>query len=73
MGVLLIAGGAALGVRERSQKQLALDHTLTSRVDEDASRIEAYFDRARSIALINAHNPAFQDFYRLSGLLRVAG
>lgn len=63
MGVLLLAGGAALGVRERSQTRLALDHALTNRVDQDASKLEAYFARARSIMLITAHNPAFRDFY----------
>jgi diguanylate cyclase (GGDEF)-like protein len=63
MGVLLLAGGAALGVRERSQKRIALDHSLTNKVNEDASRLEAYFERARSNILITAHNPAFEDFY----------
>jgi diguanylate cyclase (GGDEF)-like protein len=67
MGVLLLAGGAALGVREHSQKQLAADHALTNRVDQDASRLEAYFERARSIVLITAHNPAFREFYAESG------
>ena len=67
MGVLLLAGGAALGVRERSQKHLAVDHTLTNRVDQDASRLEAYFERARSVVLITAHNPAFREFYEESG------
>lgn len=67
MGVLLLASGTALGVRERSQKRLALDHTLANRVDEDSSRIEAYFERARSIMLITAHNPAFRDFYAADG------
>jgi diguanylate cyclase (GGDEF)-like protein len=63
MGVLLLASGAALGVRQRSQKRSALDHTLMNKVNEDASRLEAYFERARSIILITAHNPAFADFY----------
>jgi len=63
LGILLLAGSAAFGVRERSQKRIALGHTLTNRVDEDASRVEAYFERARSIMLITAHNPAFRDFY----------
>jgi diguanylate cyclase (GGDEF)-like protein len=66
-GVLLLAGGAALGVRERSQERLAVDHALTNRVDEDASRLEAYFERARSIMLITAHNPAFRAFYGQPG------
>jgi len=67
IGVLLLAGGAALGVRERSQKHLAVDHTLTNRVDQDASRLEAYFERARSVVLITAHNPSFREFYEESG------
>src|SRR5919197_1313165 len=67
LGILLLAGSAAFGVRERSQKRLALDHALTNRVDEDASRIEAYFERARSNMLLTAHNPAFRDFYGESG------
>jgi len=67
MGVLLLAGGAALGVRERSQKRLDVEHALTNRVGQDASRLEAYFERARSIMLITAHNPAFRDFYAKSG------
>jgi diguanylate cyclase (GGDEF)-like protein len=67
LGILLLAGSAAFGVRERSQKRIALDHTLTNRVDEDASRVEAYFERARSIMLISAHNPAFRDFYAEGG------
>ena len=72
MGVLLLAGGAGLGVRERSQKRIALDHNLTNKVDDDASRLEAYFDRARSIMLITAHNPAFQDFYLSASGARLA-
>jgi diguanylate cyclase (GGDEF)-like protein len=67
MGVLLLAGGAALGVRERSQTRLAIDHTLTNRVDQDANRLESYFERARSIMLITAHNPAFRNFYAENG------
>jgi diguanylate cyclase (GGDEF)-like protein len=67
MGVLLLAGGTALGVRQRSQTQLAVDHLLSNTADQDASRLQAYFERARSIALLTAHNPAFRDFYRQPG------
>jgi diguanylate cyclase (GGDEF)-like protein len=63
IGVLLLAGGTAFGVRERSQERVALDHALTNTVDADAGQLEAYFERARSIVLITAHNPAFRDFY----------
>jgi diguanylate cyclase (GGDEF)-like protein len=67
MAILLLAGGTALGVRERSQKRLAVDHLLSNTADQDASRIDAYFERARSIMLITAHNPAFRDFYAEPG------
>jgi diguanylate cyclase (GGDEF)-like protein len=67
MAILLLAGGTALGVRERSQKRLAADHLLSNTADQDASRLEAYFDRARSIMLLTAHNPAFRDFYAEPG------
>ena len=70
MGILFFAGGAALGVRERSQKRLAVDQTLTSKVGDDASRIGAYFARARSIMLLTAHNPSFRDFYSAGGARR---
>ena len=67
MGVLLLAAGVALGARERSQTRVALDHTLTNSVDEGSSRLEDYFERARSVMLITANNPAFRDFYLLPG------
>jgi diguanylate cyclase (GGDEF)-like protein len=63
IAVLLVTGGAALGVRERSQERLAVDHTLSNAADQHASRIEAYFERAQSIMLLTAHNPAFRGFY----------
>jgi diguanylate cyclase (GGDEF)-like protein len=67
IAVLLVTGGAALGVRERSQERLAVDHTLSNAASQDASRIEAYFERAQSIMLLTAHNPAFGSFYREHG------
>jgi diguanylate cyclase (GGDEF)-like protein len=67
LGVLLLAGGVAFGVRERSQKQLAVDHRLTNKVDEEAGQLAEYFERSRSISLLSAHNPAFRDFYNEPG------
>jgi diguanylate cyclase (GGDEF)-like protein len=67
IGVLLLAGGTALGVREGSHKRLDVDHMLSNTVDQDSSRIEAYFERARSVMLLTAHNPAFRAFYLQPG------
>jgi diguanylate cyclase (GGDEF)-like protein/putative nucleotidyltransferase with HDIG domain len=67
VGVALLAGSIGLGVRDRSQKGIAVDHALTNKVDDASGQLRDYFERARSVVLITAHNPAFRDFYRLPG------
>jgi diguanylate cyclase (GGDEF)-like protein len=67
VGVALFAGSIALAVRDRSEQTLALDHALSSKVDEESNRLADYFERARSIALLTAHNPGFAEFYAEPG------
>jgi diguanylate cyclase (GGDEF)-like protein len=67
VGVALLAGSIGLGVRDRSEKRIAVDHVLTNKVDDEAGQIEEYLERARSIDLITAHNPSLRDFYAASG------
>jgi diguanylate cyclase (GGDEF)-like protein len=67
VGVVLFAGSIALGVREQIERREATDRALASKVLDEAGQVEAYFARARSINLITAHNPVFQDFYSAPG------
>jgi diguanylate cyclase (GGDEF)-like protein len=61
---LLPAGmGAAMG--QRSQARAALEAELAHTAGEEAEVLSDYFQRARSLTLLAAHNPAFADFYRL--------
>ncbi|HJU01009.1 MAG TPA: hypothetical protein VJ966_07350, partial [Actinomycetes bacterium] len=45
----------------------ALDGALANTAAAQAQVLEDYFSRARSIDLLTANNPAFQDFYALPG------
>jgi diguanylate cyclase (GGDEF)-like protein len=67
VGVVLLAGSIGLGMRDRGEKQRAIDQALTSKVRDEAGQLEGYFERARAIDLITAHNPAFRDFYTAPG------
>jgi diguanylate cyclase (GGDEF)-like protein len=63
---LLPAGmGAAMG--QRSQARAALDAGLTHTALEQASVLSDYFQRARALTLVAAHNPAFADFFAAPG------
>jgi diguanylate cyclase (GGDEF)-like protein len=63
---LLPAGmGAAMG--QRSQARAALDAGLSHAATEQAEVLSDYFQRARSLTLLAAHNTAFQHFYAIRG------
>jgi diguanylate cyclase (GGDEF)-like protein len=63
---LLPAGiGAAMG--QRSQARAALEAGLAHTANEQAEVLEDYFQRARSLTLLAAHNPAFAHFYDIPG------
>jgi diguanylate cyclase (GGDEF)-like protein len=63
---LLPAGiGAAMG--QRNQARAALDAGLAHTASEQADILSDYFQRARSLTLLAAHNPAFSDFYATPG------
>src|SRR4051812_25593972 len=67
LGIVLLAGSFALGERDSTQRQAAVDHTLRRAVDVELSQLAEYFGRARAIDLITARNPAFRDFYATPG------
>ena len=63
---LLPAGiGAAMG--QRSQARAALDAGLTHTAAEQATVLTDYFQRARALTLLAAHDPVFAGFYRTPG------
>jgi diguanylate cyclase (GGDEF)-like protein len=63
MGGVLLAGSIGLAVRDRSENRLAVEHELLNKVDAESAQLEEYFERARSINLLTAQNPAFRDVY----------
>ncbi|MEK6274966.1 MAG: sensor domain-containing diguanylate cyclase [Actinomycetota bacterium] len=67
VGVVLLAGSIGLGLRDQGERRRAVDQALTSKALAEAGQLEEYFARARSINLITAHNPAFQEFYEAPG------
>jgi diguanylate cyclase (GGDEF)-like protein len=66
-GISLLVGSIGLAVRDRSEKRLAVDHALTNQVDNEGAKLDEYFERARSVNLLTAHNPGFHDFYAAPG------
>ena len=69
-GVALLAVSIGLGLRDRGEQQRASDQALTSKAADQATRLEEYFARARSIMLITAQNPSFRSFYSDPGSRR---
>jgi signal transduction histidine kinase len=67
LAVTLLALSLVLAVHQRERARAALDHRLTTMVGEETALLDNYFERARSIALITSHNPAFEDFYETPG------
>src|SRR5919198_985479 len=66
-GICLLTVGIGGGMSARSHALAALDGALANKASEEAEVLADYFSRARSIDLLTAHNPAFQDFYALPG------
>jgi diguanylate cyclase (GGDEF)-like protein len=67
LALALLIGGVTLGTIQRTRALAELKETLASTATQQARSIENYFERARSIALLNAQNPAFSDFYAEPG------
>jgi diguanylate cyclase (GGDEF)-like protein len=67
VGVVLLAGSVALGVRDQTEKRRSVEQALLNKAGDESGQLEDYFARARSINLITAHNPAFRDFYAAPG------
>ncbi|HSO51390.1 MAG TPA: HD domain-containing phosphohydrolase [Actinomycetes bacterium] len=65
--ICLLPVGIGSGTSAHSHAVAALDGALANTAAAQAQVLEDYFARARSIDLLTANNPAFQDFYELPG------
>lgn len=63
LSAFLLAGSAAFGLSNRHEEQRRTDQQLATSAGDEAVQVEEYFERARSILLLTAHNPAFRAFY----------
>jgi diguanylate cyclase (GGDEF)-like protein len=67
VAICLLPVGIGSGSSAHSHAKAALDGALANTAIAQAQVLEDYFSRARSIDLLTANNPAFQDFYELPG------
>src|SRR5215211_2251219 len=67
VAICLLPVGIGSGTSAHSHAVAGLDGALANTANGQAQVLEDYFERARSIDLLTANNPAFQDFYRLPG------
>src|SRR5919204_7009556 len=67
VAICLLPVGIGSGASAHSHAKAALDGALANTASAQAQVLEDYFARARSIDLLTANNPAFQDFYALPG------
>ncbi|HYP49177.1 MAG TPA: HD domain-containing phosphohydrolase [Thermoleophilaceae bacterium] len=65
IGLLSVAVGAT--ARDHGRERDALSKDLKGEVREQAQMLEDYLSQARSLTLITANNPAYQDFYAERG------
>src|SRR5207248_1318147 len=64
IGLVPLAIGAIVIQRQAAhQRQRTLDSALAADAHSGTADLQAYFDRARSIALLTAESPVFSDFY----------
>jgi signal transduction histidine kinase len=65
--VPLSLGVLILQHQSRAHERSTLDRSLQDEATREAASLESYFERARAIILVTAHNAAFQQFYALPG------
>jgi signal transduction histidine kinase len=68
IGLVPLSVGAVLINRDSAKDaRHELDRALSASAQSGASDLIAFFDRARTVSLMSAQNPAFADFYELPG------
>ncbi len=69
LGISLVPLGYAFEHQSKNNAKAALERSLEQASTQEASTLENYFERARSVTLISAHNPSFKHFYSEPGSL----
>jgi len=67
LALCLLPAGIGVGMGQRSQARAALDAGLTHTAAEESAVLTDYFQRARSLTLLAAHDPVFAQFYATPG------
>jgi methyl-accepting chemotaxis protein len=67
LGVSLLPLGYAFEHQSKNNSKAALQRSLQQASNQEAAALQNYFERARSVTLISANNPAFGHFYSLPG------
>src|SRR5689334_5770321 len=63
----LLMFGVSAGYAGRTNELTRERNELSSEAAEQSQRLDNYFERARSIILLTAHNPAFAQLYATPG------
>ncbi|HEX8075111.1 MAG TPA: diguanylate cyclase [Thermoleophilaceae bacterium] len=67
IGIAALPLAFGLAAVDRTHRGESLDSALRVRAQDETAALAAYFDRARALDLVIAHNPGFVDFYATGG------
>jgi diguanylate cyclase (GGDEF)-like protein len=67
VGIILVLASLGFGYAQHVKARTALEEHLRNVAREETAALANYFERARSIVLLTAQNPAFRNFYRAPG------
>ena len=67
LAVALVPASFVLATLGRNSTRNGLDRSLRHEAAQQRAGLEAYFERARAVDLLTAHNPAMREFYDGAG------
>jgi diguanylate cyclase (GGDEF)-like protein len=67
LALVLLLASVVLATTQRAKAEEGLRHSLQNEAAQEADTLSNYFERARSIVLLTAHNPVFRNFYLKPG------
>ena len=67
IGIALIPVSLGAAIVQHDRKVESRKRALQNEARAQSERLDSYYSRARSLALITARNPSFRDFYEKPG------